>query len=555
MASASVSTAGSIDTTRAERGEIRELIQLAAPLALAFGGNQLLSVVDTAMVGRLGATELAGVALGSGLFFAVSVLGMGAVLGMDPLVSQAVGAGEGARARAVVRAALRLATVLGLGLSVVAGAAPLLLGAAGVDAGTRHEALMLVLGRIPGMVPVLWVLAIRSYLQAAGVTRPILLSVVAANLVNVVANGLLIFGDAALLRVGLPAVGLPALGVLGAGLGSSLATVAQLGVCWWALGKATIAGAGETAVGARDVLRIGWPISLTLLAEVGAFAGAGVLAGNIGATAAAGHQVAITIASMTFCVSMGIASATTVRVGRAIGRGDAEGARRVRGDRHLPRLHDRLRGRARRLRRTHLAHPVRPARGARRGDPARADRGVLPALRWPAGHRRRCAPRHRRHALHPVGERVRPLRGGPAPRGRPRVRPRDGGARPVVGPQRRPDRGRGPAPRPLPPPLEGAAGAGGLKSVTTTWSRPAMRGAPARTSRRHARRAAPALVKSRRPGARHQAQPRPPHGAQQHQARRMGRSSVRRAAWGAAASGAPHGAQQHQAQHEGRSGS
>jgi MATE family multidrug resistance protein len=329
MASASVSTAGSIDTTRAERGEIRELIQLAAPLALAFGGNQLLSVVDTAMVGRLGATELAGVALGSGLFFAVSVLGMGAVLGMDPLVSQAVGAGEGARARAVVRAALRLATVLGLGLSVVAGAAPLLLGAAGVDAGTRHEALMLVLGRIPGMVPFLWVLAIRSYLQAAGVTRPILLSVVAANLVNVVANGLLIFGDAALLRVGLPAVGLPALGVLGAGLGSSLATVAQLGVCWWALGKATIAGAGETAVGARDVLRIGWPISLTLLAEVGAFAGAGVLAGNIGATAAAGHQVAITIASMTFCVSMGIASATTVRVGRAIGRGDAEGARRA----------------------------------------------------------------------------------------------------------------------------------------------------------------------------------------------------------------------------------
>lgn len=310
------------------QGELRDLLRLAAPLALAFGGNQLLSVVDTAMVGRLGATELAGVALGNGLFFAITVIGIGAVLGMDPLVSQAIGAGEGARARAVVRAGMRLATVVGLVLAVLAGLAPSLLVGVGVEEAPAREARAFVLGRLPGLVPFLWVMAIRSYLQALGVTRPILLSMVLANVVNVIANAVLIFGDPGLVSVGLPAIGLPPLGVLGSGLASTLATVAQLAVCWWVLDRVPAPGGGATDVGARDVLRIGWPIALTLLAEVGAFTVTGVLAGRIGALAAAGHQIAITIASMSFCMTMGIASATTVRVGRAVGRGDPAGARR-----------------------------------------------------------------------------------------------------------------------------------------------------------------------------------------------------------------------------------
>ncbi len=323
------SSASHVTVAVGMRGELRDLLRLAAPLAMAFGGNQLLSVVDTAMVGRLGATELAGVALGNGLFFAITVIGIGAVLGIDPLVSQAIGAGEGARARAVVRAGMRLATVVGLGLAVLAGVAPSLLVEVGVDGATAQQAQAFVLGRLPGLVPFLWVMAIRSYLQSIDATRPIVISMVLANVVNLVANAVLIFGDGALTTVGLPALGLPALGVLGSGLSSTLATVAQLAVCWWVLGRVPTSGGGETAVSARDVLRVGWPISLTLLAEVGAFTVVGVLAGGISALAAAGHQIAITIASMSFCMTMGIASATTVRVGRAVGRGDPAGARRA----------------------------------------------------------------------------------------------------------------------------------------------------------------------------------------------------------------------------------
>jgi len=114
------------------------------------------------------------------------------------------------------------------------------------------------------------------------------------------------------------------------GLASSLAAIVQLAIVWRGLSVLRPAdGEGDVSVNARDVLRVGWPIALTFLAEVGAFTIAGLLAGRIGPSATAGHQVAITIASVTFCVSLGISAATTVRVGRAVGRGDAPGARRA----------------------------------------------------------------------------------------------------------------------------------------------------------------------------------------------------------------------------------
>ena len=320
----------SVPPKAAHSSEARELLKLAAPLALVFAGNQMLSVVDTAMVGRLGATELAGVSLGGGLFFAVTVLGMGAVQGMDPLVSQAIGAGEGARARAVLKAGLRLAVACGFGLMGFAALSPLLLPSIGVDAETSRQAFRFVLARLPGLIPFLAVMAFRSYLQSRDFSRPIVISMIVANLVNFAGNGLLIFGDGALHKMGLPGMGLPALGVVGSGLASSLAAIVQLAIVWRGLSVLRPAdGEGDVSVIARDVLRVGWPIALTFLAEVGAFTIAGLLAGRIGPSATAGHQVAITIASVTFCVSLGISAATTVRVGRAVGRGDAPGARRA----------------------------------------------------------------------------------------------------------------------------------------------------------------------------------------------------------------------------------
>src|SRR5262249_59203517 len=80
----------------------------------------------------------------------------------------------------------------------------------------------------------------------------------------------------------------------------------------------------------RRILALGVPVGLQLLVEVSAFAAAGALSGRIGQIAAAGNQVALTLASMTFMVPLGISNATAVRVGQAVGRLDAAGARRAR---------------------------------------------------------------------------------------------------------------------------------------------------------------------------------------------------------------------------------
>ena len=82
--------------------ELRELFRLALPLAAAQAGTQLMGLVDVAVLGRLGARELAGSGLANAVFFAFSVMGMGMVFGVDPLIAQAVGAGDRMRARRVL---------------------------------------------------------------------------------------------------------------------------------------------------------------------------------------------------------------------------------------------------------------------------------------------------------------------------------------------------------------------------------------------------------------------------------------------------------------------
>ena len=310
------------------RTEARALLTLAAPLILGFVGNQMLGLVDTAMVGRLGEVDLAGVAVGNGLYFAIGCVGLGTVLGADPLLSQAVGAGEGARFHAVQRASLRLAVWMALPLMVAIAILMQVLPAFGVESATAHATGQFLLGRLPGVLPFLLFNSLRGVLQARSTTRPIIIASVVGNVVNIVANSLLIFGDTTLVWMHLPRVGLPALGVLGSGLSSSLAQTSMFLVLFAALGRLEpMRGEGDRAVTVRSVFRVGFPIGLTLMAEVGAFAAVGVLAARIGPSAAAGHQVAITLASTTFIVTLALGAATSVRVGQAVGRGDSSTAR------------------------------------------------------------------------------------------------------------------------------------------------------------------------------------------------------------------------------------
>lgn len=313
--------------------ELGELAALALPLCVGHVGAHLMSVVDTAILGHYRDASLAGAGIGGGVLFAFTVLGMGTIMGMDTLVPQALGAGETVRARQLLASGVRLALLLALPLGALIALAAALLPATPVDPEVAHEASAYLYGRLPGLLPFLVYAAMRSYLQAHHVTRPIVVAMVIGNVVNLAADWVLVMGDAGLARLGLPGIGLPAMGAMGAALASSAVNLASMVVCWIAVDKlerARARGGGEPAL-ARSIVALGLPIGLQLVAEVGVFALTGILAGTLGKMPAAGHQVALSLASLSFSMAIGVGAATSVRVGRAVGAGDTPAARRAGG--------------------------------------------------------------------------------------------------------------------------------------------------------------------------------------------------------------------------------
>jgi MATE family multidrug resistance protein len=315
---------------------LRHIVRLAIPLAAGQLGFTVMGLVDTAFMGRTGAAPLAAVSLGGAIFFAVAVLCMGVVSGMEPLVSQAVGGEQPGRARVVMRQGVVLSllvTVPGLLLLAIAYG---LLPYVGIDEEIWTRTRGYLLGRAPGLPGWLLYMALRGYLGGHNVTRPTVIAVISANLVNVPADWLLIFGDDGLVRLGLSPVGLPALEATGAGLATSLCLWVQVAV----LAPAT-AVLGERApdprpatarwldalapAGLLRIARVGLPIGLQFSLEVSFFSSVAFLMGRLGAVQLASHQVAITLASAPFQICLGIGSATAVVVGQRIGAGDKRG--------------------------------------------------------------------------------------------------------------------------------------------------------------------------------------------------------------------------------------
>ncbi|MEM9189142.1 MAG: MATE family efflux transporter [Myxococcota bacterium] len=313
------------------RTEFRALIKLAGPLALVYVGNMLLGAVDTAVVGRLGEVPLGAVGLGNGLFFTVTVLGTGLMLGIDPLISQAVGAKEPSTALHVYRQGLRIAAALTLPLACLSWISVLAIDLFGIDPAVSAETRGYIFARLFGLLPILLLIGMRSYLQAYDRTLPLIAGMVTANVVNLPLSWVLVFGDRGLEDLGLSAIGLPSMGAAGAGWTSAFCSLLQMLIAWQAVRRlARQHGAGPRTTDPQVIRRaigLGAPIALTLFAEVGSFSLVGILMALHDPIVLAAHNVALTLASATFQVPMAVGAAAAVRVGQAVGRKDTPGAR------------------------------------------------------------------------------------------------------------------------------------------------------------------------------------------------------------------------------------
>jgi MATE family multidrug resistance protein len=316
------------------RREFRELFRLAAPVAAAQAGTQMMGLVDVAVLGRLGARELAASGVGNAVFFAFSVIGTGIVLGIDPLVAQAVGAGDHVRARRALWQGVWLAIAVSVALTLILALGAWMLPLVGAPELTE-EARIFLLVRTTSLLPLLLFFVGRSYLQAYGRTRPLLVAMIAANVLNFFGDLVLVFGGHSLP----PWTGIlrriPALHVGGAALATTLCTILEVLILLVPLRKMSRAMGLPAHVdhrwNRRDVAQafhIGLPIGLHMGAEVGIFALVALLAARVGTLQLAAHQVAIGLASFTFTIALGVAAAGSVRVGIGVGARDALATRR-----------------------------------------------------------------------------------------------------------------------------------------------------------------------------------------------------------------------------------
>ncbi len=307
------------------RSDFRDLIRLAVPVVTVQVGLMIMGVVDTIMVGHVSAADLAAVALGNLYFMSTAIVAMGILFSLDPLVAQAVGAGDDTGIARGVQRGLLGAFGLGSIAAVVMFPAGSLLALAGQPEDVVPIASGYVRAALPGVYPFLAFVVFRQTLQAMGRLKPIVITVVLANVINLFLNWVLVFGH----------LGAPPMGAVGTGWASTLSRLFMAGaltlVAWPVLAPYLRARRPEVfhLKPALRMLRLGVPIGIQLSLEYWAFAATSLLMGLISTLALAGHQVAISMAALTFMVPLGIGQACGVLVGRAVGAEDSERARRA----------------------------------------------------------------------------------------------------------------------------------------------------------------------------------------------------------------------------------
>ena len=313
--------------TSAIRSEIRATLALALPLAAANLSQMAMSVIDTVMVGTLGAVPLAAVALGGGFYFTGVVVCIGVLTAVAPLAAYSIGAGDLAAAGRIALSGLILAALLSV--LVIAGAmvADRLLDLIGYDPALSREIGRFLRGVCWGAPGFLGFVVLRSLLAALKRTRSVMVVLALCVPVNAALNWVLIFGH----------LGMPPLGLLGAAYASaSVQWLMLLGLAGsvWALGhmKEVVGRHGRfrsLPADLRRILRLGGPIGGLQALEVGVFVTSAAVVGLFGADPLAAHQIAINYASITFMVPMGIGQAATVRVAAERGAGQPLAAQRA----------------------------------------------------------------------------------------------------------------------------------------------------------------------------------------------------------------------------------
>jgi MATE family multidrug resistance protein len=309
------------------RSEYRALLRLSWPAALAQVGMMLSSVIDTLMLARVSVEALAAGALATMWQWSIMSIGVGSVIGIEALISQAHGRGDARCAAHALQRGIVIALVLSVpicGCLLLTGAGLRLLGQSAEIAALAQSYNTLKLPTVPCF---LVYTALRQYMQGRGAMAPATWAFGFGTALNALLGWALIFGH----------LGLPRLGLNGAAVASTLTELTLVPVLYGLMraldlytGSARRWSAESfSRSGLTQTLRLGLPVGMQMSLEATAFTLATYMAGWIGVHAIGGHQIVLNMAALSFMLPLGVSLGAATRVGNLIGEGDAAGLQRA----------------------------------------------------------------------------------------------------------------------------------------------------------------------------------------------------------------------------------
>lgn len=305
----------------------RRNLLLAYPVVLSLLGQVTVSLIDNAMVGRVGTVELAAASFANNVFMIGMIFGMGITFGLTPLTGQAYGKGELRQATQWLKSGILSYQVTAVLITLIMLGVYFLLPYLGQTDQVLKAARPYYLWLCASMIPLIAFFTFKQFFEGIGNTRIAMQITLTANAVNVIFNYLFIYGK----------FGFPELGLTGAGVGTFISRIIMPVFFLWAISqnfryRRYLVLAYHQVIRMRDilkVLKIGVPIALQLIVEMASFSIGAVMMGWLGEVPLAAHQVAISLASSTYMISLGIAAASTIRVSHQIGNRDFVSMRRA----------------------------------------------------------------------------------------------------------------------------------------------------------------------------------------------------------------------------------
>lgn len=304
---------------------LRETVRLSLPVVIGQLGIILTGVIDNMMVGWVSHEHLSASSLANALYFILVVIAMGITNAIAPLVAESDAAGHHSQSSGFLRQSVWLAIFASLiTMVLMEGSIHLMpyLGQPERDVLLGSSYLRWVYLSVP---PMILFLTYKGYADGLSLTRIAMIVTLAGLVFNAFANWLLIFGN----------LGFPRWELDGAGVATLISRIFMLALVMLFVHLAKKESRLKLAPGSwkpdwtvmRRILGIGLPSGFQLFFEVGAFAGAVIIIGQIGPEARSAHQIVLNLASITYMVVVGISAGASIRVGNAVGRNDLEEAR------------------------------------------------------------------------------------------------------------------------------------------------------------------------------------------------------------------------------------